>query len=270
MIETIKMRWEAKIAIVLFIFLTIWWLILQFPQTHSDILNSWFGASYGILALLGAICGFVIAHKWGGIKSVFGKALTMFAFGLLLQEFGQLAYFYYFFILHIPVPYPSIGDIGYFGSIPFYAYGTLLLAKTAGVKLNDFRHKLFALFLPMVMLIGAYYLFLQGHEIDWTNPLQVFLDFGYPFGQAIYISFAIATYFLSRGVLGGIMKRKVLWILFALLAQFIADYTFLYQTSRGTWTAGQINDYMYLFAYFIMALSLIQMGMVYDQLKHKE
>lgn len=272
MIETLKKSWEAKITIILFLFFTGWWVILQFPQTKTEALNSWFGACYGIVALWGAMWGLLIAKKWGGIKSIFGKALIMFSVGLFLQEFGQLSYFYYFFILHIPVPYPSIGDIGYFGSIPLYAYGTLLLGMVSGahVKFRDIKNKLFALFIPLIMLGIAYYLFLQGYQLDWHMPLKIFLDFGYPFGQAIYISIAFSVYFLSRGLLGGIMKERVLWILFALLAQFLSDYTFLYQTSRGIWTAGQINDFMYLFAYFIMSLALIQMQTVFNKLRHGE
>ena len=88
------------------------------------------------------------------------------------------------------------------------------------------------------MLAVGYFLFLQGYEFDWSDPLKVFLDFGYPFGQAIYVSIAILTYLLSRGILGGIMKGKILFILFALCMQFLSDYTFLYQSSKGTWSVG--------------------------------
>ena len=193
-----------------------------------------------------------------------GKAIVMFSLGLLLQEFGQLSYFYYFFIRHIAVPYPSLGDIGYFGSVLAYIYGALLLAKASGVHftLRSVGKKILVVIIPTIMLMVGHYLFLQGYQFDWNNPVKVFLDFGYPLGQAIYISIAILTYLLAGGILGGVMRNKVLWILFALLAQFVADYTFLYQTSNGTWTAGQINDYAYLFAYLIMALALIQLRSV--------
>jgi hypothetical protein len=269
MLGAIRREWQAKVAIGIFIFFSVWWLILQYPQTKTESLNSAFGATYGIIALWGAICGLIISRLWGGAKSIMGKAIIVFSLGLLLQEFGQLSYFYYFFIKHVDVPYPSLGDIGYFGSVLMYIYGAVLLANAAGVHftLRSIGKKIQAIAIPVIMLLVGYYLFLKGYQFDWGNPIKVFLDFGYPLGQAVYVSIAVLTYLLAGGILGGIMRSKVLWILFALIAQFAADYTFLYQTNNGTWTAGQINDYMYLFAYFIMALALIQLRGVLREFK---
>lgn len=268
--ETIKKEWEAKVAILLLILLTIWWVVS--PSVQPSAGQRFFGdfpSIYGVMALWGAIWGLVISQKWGGPRSIMGKAIIMFSLGLFAQEFGQIYYAYLSFYKNIEVPYPSIGDIGYFGSIPLYIYGVFLLAKASGVniQLRSFRNKIQAVLIPLVMLGIGYYLFLQEYTFDWSDPIKTFLDFGYPLGQAIYISIAILTYLLSKGVLGGIMKSKVLFILFALSVQFLADYTFLYQTSRGTWHVGEINDYMYLISYFLMTLGLLQLKTVYSKLK---
>lgn len=273
MLETIKKEWEAKVAIAILVIFTLWWLPgLMTPNRYEIRYFGDFPSIYGIMALWGGICGFIISKKWGGTKSLMGKAILMFSFGLFAQEFGQIAYAYLAFVQNIEVPYPSIGDIGYFGSIPLYIYGVWLLAKASGVsiKLQSFKNKIQAIIIPLVMLTISYLLFLQGYEFDWTNPLRVFLDFGYPLTQAIYISLAILTYFLSKGVLGGIMKNKILFILFALVIQFLSDCTFLYQSSRGTWSAGGINDYMYLISYSLMTLGLIQFMTVWKKLRHQE
>jgi hypothetical protein len=87
----------------------------------------------------------------------------------------------------------------------------------------------------------------------------VFLDFGYPLGQAIYVSLALLTYLLSTKTLGGIMKNKVLLILFALAVQYAADYNFLYQAYAETWSVSGYGDVIYLFAYFLMAVGLLQL-----------
>lgn len=275
MIETIKKEVEAKIVIIIFSFLTIWWLINNLIIGNENIRYDTFfdfGGLYGLVALLGGIWGIRVARKWGGVKSVMGKAILMFSFGLLAQEFGQVTYALYNDLYKTPGPYPSLGDIGFFGSIPLYIYGILLLAKASGVKigLKSFESKLQAIIIPLVMLVVAYFLFLQGYEFDWTNPIKVFLDFGYPMGQAIYISIALLTYLLSRNILGGIMKGKILFILFALCIQFLSDYTFLYQSSRGTWSVGGINDYMYLVAYFFMTLGLLQLNTVLGKLRDRK
>jgi len=272
MVETIKKEWQAKAALTILFILTVWWVVSpSFQGPESKRFFGDFPSIYGVMALLGGIWGIVIAQKWGGIKSVTGKAIIMFSLGLLSQVFGQLAYAYLSFYKHIEVPYPSIGDVGYFGSIPLYIYGTLLLAKASGVKigLKSFENKIQAILIPLVMLAVGYFLFLQGYEFDWKDPIKIFLDFGYPLGQSIYISLAILTVLLSRGILGGIMKSKILFILFALLLQFLSDYTFLYQASRGTWSVGGVNDYMYLVAYFFMTLGLLQLNTALQKLRNK-
>jgi len=272
MIETIKKVWQAKVAVVFFILLTGWWSVNQFIIGNQNIRYDGFfdfGEFYGYMALWGALCGMVIAKKWGGFQSVIGKAVYMFSFGLLAQEFGQLAYAWYNDIYKTPGPYPSIGDIGFFGSILFYLAGIIFLANAAGVKitLQLFAQKIQAAIIPLGMLALAYILFLQGYTFDWTNPVKIFLDFGYPFGQALYVSLALLTFLFTKNVLGGIMKNKVLFILVALFMQFLCDYTFLYQSSKGTWSVGGINDYMYFVSYFLMTFGLLQFKTIYDRLR---
>lgn len=268
-IETIKKEWQAKVAIVIFIILTFWWFYSpHFKASPEARFLGDFPSIYAVLALWGAIWGINISQKWGLLKSIMGRAIFVFSLGLIAQVFGQVVYAYFSFYQHIAVPYPSLGDLGYFGSIPLYIYGAVLLAKASGVSigLKSFKNKLQAIFIPIMVLAIGYYLFLQGYKFDWNDPLKIFLDFGYPLGQAIYISFAFLTYLLSRGILGGVMKSRVLFLLFALSMQFASDYTFLYQSSRGTWHVGEINDYMYLVAYLLMTLALIQLKTVLDKL----
>jgi hypothetical protein len=261
------------ISVIFFLLFTIWWITLRsmnFPNDSNE--NQLFAAVYGIIALWGGIWGITISHKWGGFRSVLGKSILLFSIGLFFQEIGQLSYSYYIYFLRIPLPYPSIGDLFFYSTIPLYIAATLLLAQASGahISLKQLSSKLQAVIVPVAVLILSYVIFLEEYKFDWTNPLKVFIDFAAPFGQAIYISLALLTFILTRNILGGIMKNRVMLILFALLAQFTADWTFLYQASRGTWYAGGLNDYMYLVAYFLMTIALLQLNTVYKKLKHVE
>ena len=266
--ETIKKDNTAKITIAFFILLTLLWTFANFTQEIESPYHTWFTNTYGLVALIGGISGLFTAKKWGGFNSVMGRATLFFSLGLLAQEFGQVMYMYYIYIQGIEVPYPSLGDIGYFGSVLLYIYAIWTLGHAAGNKsgLKETSHKIIAFFVPTVMLATAYFFFLQGYEFDWSTPLTVLLDFGYPLTQAFYVSLAIVTYFLSKKLLGGIMRNKVLLILFALVVQFLSDYIFLFQATRGEWYVGGINDYMYLFSYTIMAFALLELKMTADQL----
>lgn len=261
----------TQIAISALILLSIWWGFLNLTGA-SGLPTYIFGMIYGpFMSLFGACIGFSSAGKWGGTKSIIGKAIIMLSFGLLAQAFGQISFSVYNIFLNVEVPYPSVADIGYFGNIPLYAYGALLLAQASGgkVKLKAFFSQFQAVLIPLAMLVVSYILFLRGYEFDWSQPLKTLLDFGYPLGQALYVSLAISAYSLSRRVLGGVMRKAILILIAAFVLQYIADFNFLYQSSNGTWLNAGYGDYLYLIAYFVMTLGMIQLKNIADSLSKR-
>lgn len=253
---------------IIYFFFTGWWLILQLSPASNYYLKDLFSDTYGIIAILGGVGGLMVSRKWGGTKSYLGKSIILFSLGLLAQALGQVSYSVYHYLFHIEAPYPSVGDVGFFGSIPLYIYGVVLLGKISGVKISWklFLTEIESIIIPLALLISAYVLFLQNYTINLSEPLVTFLDFGYPLGEAIYLSLTLIVYMRSRKVLGGIMRGNVLFILFALCAQFLADYVFLYKFQNNTWVGGGINDFMYLTAYFLMSLALLQLNVTYKKI----
>lgn len=268
MLDTIKKELSAQIALVFFVLITLWWLYIFVSGFEQTFQNYAFAATYGLLAAWGGVWGLLISKKWGGFSSTIGKAIIALSLGLLAQEFGQLTFSYYNIFSKIEIPYPSLADVGFFGSVILYIIGISLLAKASGVKfvLKTIVNKFQAVLIPMVMLTISYFMFLRDYEFDFSEPLRVFLDFGYPFSEAIYISIAILTYTLSRKLLGGIMKSRILLIIFAFVVQYIAESNFLYQTLQETWVNGGYGDYIYFLAYFLMTLGLVQIKTALDKL----
>jgi len=215
---------------------------------------------YGLIALVGAIIGIGTSKKWGGMNSAIGRCLGFFSGGLLAQVFGQVVYTVSIDILKIEVPYPSLGDIGFFGSIPLYIMGILSLSQAIGFKLRlkDFKNKLFVVIIPLVMLLVSYFIFLSGYEFDWSRSVAIFLDFGYPLGQSLYISIALVVFVLSNKSLGGMMRKSVLLLLLALATQYVADFSFLYLVSRGLWQPASFTDAFYILSYALMSLAIIE------------
>ena len=117
------------------------------------------------------------------------------------------------------------------------------------------------------MLVFSYFFFLRDYQFDWSKPLTIFLDFGYPLGQATYVSLALLVLIVSIRSLGGMMKRPVLLLIFALLVQYLCDFNFLYQANRGSWYAGSWGDYLYAVSYFIMTLAIIYIGSTFFRIK---
>lgn len=256
-------------ALILFLGLSAWWLHIAVSglQGTNKPEAELFAASYGSLALFGGIAGLYVSRKWGGFKSLVGKAIGFVSLGLLAQEFGQLSYSYLGSKME-EVPYPSFGDIGYFGSILLYSLGLIYLIKALKTKgtFTNLRSMITVVLLPLVLLVSSYIFFLRDYEADLSNKLVVFFDFGYPLGQAFYLALAILAFILSRKFLGGIMKPVIISLILALTAQYAADFTFLYTINQETWQTAGINDYMYLVSYFAMTMSLLAFGKAIDRL----
>lgn len=259
MSDFIKKELSAKIAIIFFIALTIWWIWIYKSGAKTDTVNYLFGGVYGSLAFYGGVIALISSKKWGGLKSLIGKSIIFFGLGMLFQALGQYVFWYYNFFSKIEIPYPSLADLGYFGSIPLYIIAALFLSQAAGVhfSLRKLSGQLQAIFIPIFILIVSYFLFLEKQTVDTSNLLKTFFDFGYPIGQAFYISIAVITYSLSRGILGGTMKKYILFFIIALGFQYLADFTFLlFQTEYYN---ASFIDYIYMTSYLAMTLSLISL-----------
>lgn len=267
-----KKNFMMAVAFALFAVLTIWWIALNPLSANLALVHNKYiwGSFYQLVAIWGGICGLVIARHYGGSKSILGKSIILFSCGLFFQSLGQTVYSYYNLFAGIQAPYPSLGDVGYFGSIIFYFSAAVYLARTAGVKvsLKSFSSKIQAILIPLIMLIASYLIFLQGYAFDWSQKLKIFLDFGYPLGQACYVSVAILTLILSRNYLGGLMKKPVIFFLIALIMQYISDFNFLYQANKGTWFVGSYGDYLYCCSYLLMTLALIYVGLVFNKIRN--
>ena len=203
------------------------------------------------------------SKTWGGFKSLIGKAIIFMSIGLLLECFGQFVWSYYNIIAKVEIPFPSIADIGYLFMIPAYTIGVLYFAKAAGAKyaLKELGKNILTIVgVPIVMLSVVYFLLLKSNTINLSSPLEMFktfLNYYSPLGEAITISVAILSYILSRKYLGGKMKSRVLYMLFALLFDFLAGMTFLYQAAIGTYYNGGINDLMFATSFTILSIGLI-------------
>lgn len=253
-----------KYITAFFILITLWWVSMYVRGLKEGIENDFYILIYPLFSLIGGVYGLIYAKKWGGFKSTFGSSISLFALGFLAQFAGQMSYDFYQLYRHVEVPYPSVGDLFYFGSVILYLFGTYQLAKVAGLKLtfSSFKGKFLAILVPLVILLGSYTILLNGYEADWSNKLVVFLDFGYPIGQAVYLSIALLALFISKDILGGLMRKPIILLIFALVAQFVSDFVFSYEVSREvtTFYAAGINDYMFTVAYFLMAISLFSIG----------
>jgi len=258
-----KDKWLYAIAVTLFIAITGWFAYIHsFDLSTTERQRQLWDSLYQVMALYGCVIGFIASKKWDGYKSLIGRSIMFFSIGLLLQSFGQSVDSYYNYFQNEAIPYPSLGDIGFMGSVIVYIAGSLLLLKATGFEfsIKSAKKKLIAIIVPLVILIACYLFFLHGYVFDWSDKLKIFLDFGYPLGQATYISIALIAFLSAKNYNLGIMKQPLFFILIALACQYVSDFMFLYQANANTWYVGGMNDYFYFVSYFLMTLALLVMG----------
>ena len=265
-----KEKTAYTLTIIVALLFASWWLFNFIWASPGDKSLELYSDTYWVTALVGSVIGFIAAKQWGGWKSIFGKSLCFFSLGMLAQVAGQLTYSYFAIVKGVETPYPSVGDIGFFGSIIFYILGIIFLSKAIGAHFNKASkgQKVIAVLIPLLILVGSYAIFLRSYEFS-GDPLVTFLDFGYPLGQALYLSLALLAYILSFRLLGGTMKNKILLLLFALAVQYSADFNYLYRVNHEQWYAGDINDFQYQTAYLLMTLALLSIGAVVTKLRAK-
>lgn len=262
MLQSLIKNRLTYIFLIFYVVISIWWIKIYLSGIEASDENYLFGLVYGFIAFIGGVNGLMLSKKWGTYKSLMGRGIIFLSLGLLSYWFGQTAWSYYNLILKVEVPYPSIADIGYFSAILFYIVGMYEFAKASGAKLtlSKLKGKIIAFSIPAIMLSISYFLFLQYISPDFSDPIKTFLDFGTPIGYAIVISTALTAYFLTKNVLGGGMKNKILFIIFALIIQNITDNMFLYQAAAGTYYNGGINDFMFATSFTFMSLALITLS----------
>ncbi len=243
---------------------------IKYPD-KSHFIYGYYTDSYGILAAIGGVLGIYISNQWNGVKSVVGRAITMFSIGLLFQFLGQVGYAWYRYSYGIEDPYPAFPEIFYILSIPIYIYGIWQIALAAGIKfkLKNPLYKLGSALAIGGMMFLSYWLFLSNYDFTDANIIVIFIEFWYPIGQALYVTLAILALILSNKLLGGEMKSKVYFILLAFIVQYIADTYFTIEYNFDAFYPAGTSDYLYVCAYFLMALAIYKFGDLPDKLHQK-
>jgi len=254
------------------VFALFWAYIAVSNQQGDHSIAEIFSGLYGLMALFGGILGLVVGRKFGGFKSYLGSTVMFMSLGLLAQEAGQLTYSAYTIFSNIEIPYPSWGDVGYFGSVILYILAGWNAVKAVRTKasMQSIANKAIIVILPILLLGFSYFVFLNGYKLESGQVIGTVLDFGYPLGQALYIALALLALLLSRRFLGGIMKNVILLLIFAFVLQYGADFMFLYQHANETWQTAGNNELLYLTAYYVMTLSIIKFNGVILQLSSAE
>jgi len=240
----------------------IYWIGIQSSGITDLPINLLFSFATAVLAFIGGVMGLLVSKHWGGKKSAVGKAILLISLGIISWSFGNFIWSFYNFVLHQPVPYPSLSDIGYTLAIPLWAIGVFYLSMATGVKfrLRESGSNILLTILPIIATIFSYYfLFViaRGSSFEVEGGLlKIFLDFYYPIGDWVILTMSFLLFGLSLKYLGGKFRLPIFIILAGFVVMFMADFSFSYATTIGTYYNGNISDLLFATAIFVLSFGI--------------
>ncbi|MBI1862980.1 hypothetical protein HYS00_02580 [Candidatus Microgenomates bacterium] len=256
----VNVVFKSKVAFLLLslaILIVFWYVRIQALGIHQTPETYLFGFTYALIALIGGINGLWISRVWGGFRSVMGKGIIFLSLALLGLWLGQTIWSIYN-LQGLEVPYPSLADIGYFSIIPLCALSIFFFARASGARfsLRQSKGKLVSVAIPIAIALIYYFTLVRNLQPD-ASPIKTFFNYGYPLGEAFTISLAFVSFELSRQSLGGRMKLRILYLMFALIFHFVTECIFLYTQAAGTYQNAGFVDLMYAISFTILSLGLI-------------
>lgn len=254
-----------KFFLSIYILVLAMWVYIQVKGIKTTDFNFAFSFIFGLIPFFGGLTGMIKSRQWGGLKSVLGKGVFFFSFGLFLWGFGENIWSYYNFFRNEPAPYPSIADIGFAPSIFFWILGTAYLAKASGAIYAFKKHlwiRLFSLVLPIILFVASYWIHVKvarGGVLvpPGETPLKVVLDIAYPLGDFLAVTFALVTFTLTNKYLGGRYKHAIAFVLLGLITMYFGDFSFSYTTTAGTFYNGNWGDLLLASGNFFMTFGIL-------------
>jgi len=175
----------------------------------------------------------------------------LFTLGTGLWVFAETFWAFYYFVLKVAIPYPSLADIFYIGGYFPVMAGLLGYLNTFRVALS--RRRLGFAICVIAAAVALALTFILPVELGQSlTALKFLTDMIYPVLDMALLSLAVLS--LSIFIGGSIAKW---WVIFGVGAALyvIADEFFLYQVANGTYYNGSVDDLIFLLGYLTVALA---------------
>jgi len=198
------------------------------------------------------LSSFLCMRRYGfSLRLNFEAVWFLFTVGMGLWALAEGSWAFYYFVLKVAVPYPSLADVFYMGGyLPIIA-GLLGYVDTFHEALSRRRLGFALVFIGIA--VGLALAFVVPIELAQKLPVSVFLtDMAYPVLDLVLLSLTVLSLAIFAG--GTIAKW---WVLFGIASALyvIGDEFFLYQVALGSYYNGSVDDLIFLLGYLTFALA---------------
>jgi hypothetical protein len=185
------------------------------------------------------------------LRRNFEAVWFLFTLGTGLWVLAEATWAFYYFVLRIAVPYPSLADVFYMGG--YFPIIAALLGYLDTFRAALTRRRLVYALAVVGVAIALALVFVVPVELAQTlSALKFITDMTYPVLDLVLLSLSLLSLAIFIG--GAIAKW---WVLFGLGAGLyvIGDEFFLYQVAHGTYYNGSVDDLIFLLGYLTFALA---------------
>jgi hypothetical protein len=226
--------------------------VFAFQTYYSGFIGPLSNVLPTICALAAFLSSFSCMRRYGfTLKLNFEAVWFLFTLGTGLWALAEGVWAFYYFILLIPVPYPSLADVFYMGGyLPIIA---ALLGYLSTFRVALTRRRLVYAGVVIVVAVALALEFVLPVELGKNlTPLNFATDMIYPVLDLMLLSLAVLSLAIFVG--GAIAKW---WLLFGIGAGLyvVGDEFFLYQVAHGTYYNGSVDDLIFLLGYLTFALA---------------
>ena len=236
------------------------WIVGMFGVSGAFLLQSYYPSFIGplsnVLPSAGAAFAFASAllcwRRYGfEIHRRFEAVWFLFTLGTGMWVVAEMTWATYYFVLNVPVPYPSVADVFYVGGYFPMILGLAFYFGAFSVAMSRQRLVAAAISIGIVALV-ALGLVMPSELSKGLGPLNTLVDLIYPILDLILFSL---TALCLAIFLGGRISRW--WVLFgaASLLYVVGDEYFLYQVAAGTYYNGSIDDMFFILGYLTFAIA---------------
>ncbi len=263
-IKNVFLTNHAKILSLGYVLILGWWLVLYLYKLTDTEYNYWFGFAFACMPFFSGVYGILLSKKWGRAHSSIGRGILFLALGLISWGLGSFIFAYYNLVLKIAIPYPSLADLSYIVSWPFWAIGMVNLSKATGIQfqLRRLSGKAVLFVIPVFVVVVSYYLlfvFARGGLFDFqdSSGVKIFFDLFYPIGDVVILTLSLLIYGLSFAYLGGKYKLPILLLLLGFVLNYISDLSFSYTTTVESFYVGSWVDLLFSLTMYCLSLGLL-------------
>ncbi len=254
-----------KVLLAYFIGLVLFWLELNFiGKSKTGFPNYFFSFLFSVVPLLCGFLGMFFAKSWGWLKSSMGRAVFFVSLGSFCWGSGSMLWSYYNFFKDIPMPYPSLADVGFLAASLFWIIGVINLSRPSGARSGskNKKGKFLLLLIPTVVIAFSYYFLVavaRGGVLtsSFNDYVKLFFDLAYPISDVMILTLSLVIFSLSINYLGGKYKMTVLNLLAGFVIMYFADFTFSYTTTIGSFFNGDFGDLLFATALFLVSFSIM-------------